>query len=86
VIGSAFLFVSAALGLHTWTKQNVRDASDLSAIDGRLSSYSFKDGSRGRHYYIIRLFEYQAAFQIPADFVGSFLKKRFQADLKTPLK
>jgi hypothetical protein len=64
-----------------FTKQKVKDANDLIAINGQITSYSFVDRSRHR-YFVIRLLEYPAIFQIPADFIESFLKTRFQSDLK----
>lgn len=77
------MLTSAAMGFHELSKQPVKDASELSVISGHMSSYSFQDGARGHHHYVIQLFEYPATFQIPADFLGSFRKDRFQSDLRS---
>jgi hypothetical protein len=77
------LVVAAAVSCFLLlTKQTVRDSNGLSVISGQMRSYSFTDGRRGHHHYVIRLMEYQAAFQIPADFLSYFSKDRFQADLQ----
>src|SRR5689334_25214875 len=79
--GLMLLCASAMLTTNDLTKPKLKDANDLSVINGELSSYSFYDGSRSTHLYIVRLFEYQTAFQIPADFLSVFSKDRFQSDL-----
>jgi hypothetical protein len=82
IAGLICLFASAVFVIHFFTKQKVKDASALSTISGQLNSYSFRDGFRGRHHYIIRLSGHPAAFQIPADFLEAFAKDRFQSDVK----
>src|ERR1043165_6291732 len=79
--GLICLTVSVVFGIHEFGKQKVRDATDISTINGHLSSFSFQDRARGHHHYVIRLLEFPATFQIPADFLGSFSKNRFQSDL-----
>jgi len=76
------LLASAAIAIHESSKPKVKAAADLAGISGHISSYSFKDGARGYHHYVIRLSEYRTNFQIPADFIGCFSKDRFQSDLK----
>jgi hypothetical protein len=81
IVGLIFLFVSAVFIVHEFTRLKVRTAGELSVINGQIASYSFKDGLRGSHFYLIRFLRYRATFQIPVDFVGCFSRASFQSDL-----
>ena len=61
----------------------MKSAHDLSVINGQLLSYSFHDGQRGWHNYLVQLAEYPTAFKIPADFLDCFQKSTFQSDMKS---
>lgn len=81
--GLLMLATAVFMGVHEFTKPKIKTFSDLSTTHGQLASYSFQDGVRGRHFYQIQLTNYPSHFQIPADFIDSFSKDRFQADIKT---
>lgn len=80
----AVLCLDAVLFAHYFTgpKETDKSIGELAATQGQIASYSFLDDSRGTHQYTIRLSEYPATFQIPADFAPYFAKSRFESDLK----
>ncbi len=83
-----YAFVSFSILIGLWlsysaiTTQRVSSPSDLITIDGTLSSYSFVDGRKGTKRYYIWLIEYETPFQIPADFLSSFDKEKFEEVIK----
>ena len=80
--GLLLLFASVFVVFHEFTKPSIKTAADLSVINGHLKSYSFKDQARGHHDYVIQLWEYPTVFQIPANFLDSFAKAKFETDVK----
>ncbi len=78
-LGVILIVFSLVLGTGRLLRIPVNSPTDLAPIIGTIASYSLVDGYRGYHSYQIRLDDYAATFQIPADFVGEFYKADFQA-------
>jgi hypothetical protein len=78
----AVLSFSAAVIARHWPKQEIKSLGELAVAEGKITSYSFLDDSRGTHLYTIHLSGYQATFQIPADFAEYFAKARFESQIK----
>lgn len=73
VIVGCWFIVSALL------KDKPETPDDLFLVKGTLSDYSFRSEPRGTRYYFLRLKEYPASFQIPADFIEYFEKTSFES-------
>jgi len=66
---------SIYLNYKFFTKEKIESDKDLVEIQGRLSDYSFKDGTgrkRMGHEYYILLDNYSNQFQIKADYLNDF--------------
>ncbi|ULQ57118.1 hypothetical protein KJS94_02765 [Flavihumibacter rivuli] len=71
LVGSWLLYSSI-------TSRKVSSLADLTTVEGQLSRYSFIDGKKGTKRYYIWLTQYNASFQIPADFISYFDKDHFK--------
>jgi hypothetical protein len=58
-------------------KDSVKSTKDLMQIEGQLTDYSFRTGTRGSKMYYLWLDRYPCTFQIPADYLPCFEKTLF---------
>jgi hypothetical protein len=76
------LFVSCAAVTSSFAAPKVSSPADLAVVEGRISSYSLLDDSKGIHQYTIHFSEYPAAtFQIPSGFANYFARDRFESNV-----
>jgi hypothetical protein len=82
----AFTSITILLSIVTlsyfFTKDKIRSENDLTKIEGKYNSYSFKKGNRGTLMYYFWLNEYKCTFQIPANYISYFNRNRFIANVK----
>ncbi len=71
------IFTGCLTLFTTIKKERVDSAEDLVDLEGKLSSYSFKNGSRGSKLYHLRMEGYPCTFKIPADYLPCFSKSEF---------
>jgi hypothetical protein len=81
ISASASLFLLATATTCCFAGPKVSSPGELAVVEGRISSYSFLDDSKGIHQYAIHLSEYAATFQIPAEFANYFAKGSFESNL-----
>ena len=71
-IVSLSFFLSMTSFLFFITKNNVKSENDLITLRNKVEYYSFKNESRGRRLYYIKLIDYSCHFKIKADFIDDF--------------
>ena len=82
----AFTSIAILLSIATlcifFTKDKISTENDLTKIEGKYNSYSFKKGNRGTVMYYFWLNEYKCTFQIPANYIGYFNRSGFINNVK----
>lgn len=76
------ILLGTAIIFHDQTRERGTGKSDLIEVSGPLCFYSFQNKPKGVKEYHILICNYKTTFQIKADFVPSFNKERFEAEVK----